>query len=731
MKTVINVSNRLPVTIGPEISRSSGGLVSSMENLGEKVDLKWIGWAGGYTPEPGERDRISRELIERFKYYPIFLDDAEATDYYDGFSNSTMWPLLHYMTTYSRYKTQWYEAYQRVNRIFAEVITKVVRPGDMVWVHDYHLMLLPRILREESPHLKIGFFLHTPFPPSEIFRCHPNREDLIQGLLGADLIGFQTFGFLRHFRATVLRVLGIESAMDRIDHDHYTTVLGAYPIGINVEKFARELHSTEYSRHLAEYRHVYSGKKVVLGVERLDYTKGIPRRLDAIEQFLDQCLNTEEIVFIFISVPSREGVAAYQRLVEQVQGRVSQINGKYSTIKNVPLLFMYQSVNFSQLCALYALADVCMVTPLVDGMNLVAKEYVFCQKEQTGVLILSEFAGAAQELPHALIVNPYHIRQMVDCLKLALEMPTAEKFQRMAQLRARVMRYDALHWAGAFLADLDECKAEQKIQADIQTISIKDMGALIESDPIALILDYDGTLMELRTKPTDAFPQAQMDHLFTQMAADEGLDVFLISGRTQEDMMHWFGRFDFALVAEHGFLYRLSRSEDWLLFDAKTDLGWMVKIIEIFNHYADMTPGSFVEVKRSSVVWHYRASEPEFGTWKAHQLVADLSEMLTNLPVKIHHGKKIVEVVSMQINKGMAMAALLARRHYAKTLCAGDDETDESMFRSSGEGILSVKVGDGATSARYRSPDPNAFRYLLEELLAERIRRKRERPTNR
>jgi trehalose 6-phosphate synthase/phosphatase len=701
-----------------------------MENLGEKVDLKWIGWAGGHIPDPDERNRITRELIDRYKYYPIFLDDAEATDYYDGFSNSSMWPLLHYMNTYSRYWTQWYEAYQRVNRIFAEAVIKVARPDDMVWVHDYHLMLLPRILRQESPHRKIGFFLHTPFPPSEIFRCHPNREDLLQGLLGADLIGFQTFGYLRHFRATVLRVLGIESAMDRIDHDHYTTVLGVYPIGINVDKFLLELQSAEFARRLAEYRDVYNNKKVVLCVERLDYTKGIPRRLDAIERFLDQYPNRENIVFIFISVPSREDIAAYQNLVEQVQGRVSQINGKYSTIKNVPLIFLNRSVSFSQLCALYALADVCMVTPLVDGMNLVAKEYVFCQKEKTGVLILSEFAGAAQEFPHALIVNPYHIRQMADSLTIALEMSDAEKSLRMTQMRARVIRYDANHWADAFLTDLDACKADQEIETDTQMISIEDLRALIDGDPVALFLDYDGTLMELQKKPTDAYPRAEMDNLFARMAADDGLDVFVISGRTREDMMHWFGRFDIALVAEHGFLYRLSPKEEWVFFDPKTDLDWMAKIIEIFNHYADMTPGSFVEVKKSSVVWHYRASEPEFGTWKAHQLVADLSEMLSNLPVKIHHGKKIVEVVSMQINKGAVMTAFMARRRYAKALCAGDDDTDESMFRSSDEGIISVKVGDGATSAHYRSPDPEAFRKLIELLLAERGRRKRERPAD-
>jgi trehalose 6-phosphate synthase/phosphatase len=724
-KMVINVSNRLPVTIGPQIERSSGGLVTAMGDLSSEIDLKWIGWAGGNIDDPDEKERICRELVDKYQFYPIFLEDTEAADYYDGFSNSTMWPLLHNMTPYSRYRDLWYEAYQRVNLIFADAIIDIVQPGDVVWVHDYHLMLLPLILRRKVPHLKIGFFLHTPFPPAEIFRSHPNREDLLYGLLGADLIGFQTFGFLRHFRATLLSVLGLESRMDRIVHDFHTTVIGVYPIGIDASRFALEMQSEEYAGHLDEYRHAYSDKKVVLSVERLDYTKGIPQRLDAIEKFLGQCPDTEDIVFIFISVPSREDVAAYQTLVEEVQGRVSRINGKYSTIKNIPLHFMYQSVNFSQLCALYALADVCLVTPLIDGMNLVAKEYIACQQEKIGVLLLSEFAGAAQELPHALIVNPYDARQMVDYLKMALKMTVADKEQRMAPMRERVIRYDAKRWANVFLADLYASQPEQESQADIAPVASMNLGDLIDAETSALFLDYDGTLSELQKKPTDAFPRAELKDLFERLAAEKGMDVFIVSGRTREDMGQWFGPYDFKLVAEHGFYYRLSPNEEWLNFDPQIDLRWMAKITEIFRHYADMTPGSFVEVKTSSVVWHYRESDPEFGTWKANQLVADLSEMLTNLPVKIHHGKKIVEVGSIQINKGIVMTSLLDRGGYAKALCAGDDETDESMFQSSDERVISVKVGPGITSAQYRCSDPKAFRAFLSELLTMRSRPKK------
>ncbi len=283
----------------------------------------------------------------------------------------------------------------------------------------------------------------------------------------ADLIGFQTFGYLRHFRSTVLRILGLESEISAIVHDQNVTSLGVYPIGINSRKFEQELRSDTYIKHLIEYGQAHHGKKIILSVERLDYTKGIPRRLDAIEQFLSTYPHKEDVVFIFISVPSREEVAAYQVLIEEVQGRVSQINGKHSSIKNVPVHFIHQSVNFSQLCALYSLADVCMVTPLIDGMNLVAKEYIACQRENSGILILSEFAGAAQELPNALIVNPYDTQQMVAGLLTALDMPIEDRRKRLTSMQARVMSYDALRWANTFINDLAGQKPIDTSSGDI------------------------------------------------------------------------------------------------------------------------------------------------------------------------------------------------------------------------------------------------------------------------
>ncbi len=719
MDSLIIVSNRLPVTIGEKIEKSSGGLVYAMEGLGDDYDFKWVGWAGGVVNEPAERKRIAVELAARFNYIPIFLSRQDADDYYTGFSNSSLWPLLHYISPYARYEERWWQTYQKVNRVFADTVLDLVQAGDTIWVHDYHLLLLPSYLRQKRPDLKIGFFLHTPFPSYELFRCHPNREELLEGVLGANLIGFQTFGYLRHFRSTVLRLLGLESEIDHVLHERHKTAIGVYPIGINSVKFLRELQSVEYLKRYNEYKENYDGKKIVLSVERLDYTKGIPRRLDAIERYLSETEDREEIVFIFINVPSRTSVPEYQKLLEELQVKVGHINGKYATISNVPVHFIHKSVDFSELCALYSLADVALVTPLIDGMNLVAKEYLACQQQSDGALIISEFAGAAQELPNSFIVNPYNINEVAQSLKKALRLSTAEKQKMVKPMKERVIKYDARYWADSFFKDLTADVDSGWMPTDTRVISIEAVDSLLRSSNKAFFLDYDGTISEIKRKPEDAVPSREIEELFWRLKTEKNLDVYLISGRKKEDMDQWFSRYGFNLIAEHGYHYKHHNAAEWVVFDTQADFSWKNQIIDVFRLYTGMTPGSFIEEKTSSVVWHYRNSDPEFGNWKANQLVAELYEMLSNLPVEIHHGQKIVEVGSMQLNKGIVLRHFVQLNQYEAVLCAGDDETDESMFRYTDDAeMFSIKVGDATnTAAKFRISGPKAFRAFLRDII--------------
>ncbi|MDQ3315480.1 MAG: trehalose-6-phosphate synthase, partial [Verrucomicrobiota bacterium] len=397
--TLINVSNRLPVTVGEQITKSSGGLVAALEGLSaDEYDLKWIGWPGAAIADGARQREVEKILTEEHGCIPVFLSDEEVAGHYEGFSNSSVWPVLHYMANYMRYDPAWWEHYRTVNQRFADKVLELAELGDLVWVHDYQLMLVPAMLHERMPDLKIGFFLHTPFPSFETFRCHPKRRDLVAGMLGANLIGFHTFGYMRHFRSTVLRLLGLESEITRIRSNGHTTVMGVFPIGINAKKFEKTLDSPEFTQRRLELGTSYAGKRVVLSVERMDYTKGILHRLDAIERFLENLEDRDSIKFVFVSVPSREEVEEYKDLRAETESRIGRINGQYSTLSSSPIRFIHASVNFTDLCALYATADVGMVTPLIDGMNLVAKEYIACQRDHHGVLMLSEFAGAAEEL---------------------------------------------------------------------------------------------------------------------------------------------------------------------------------------------------------------------------------------------------------------------------------------------------------------------------------------------
>src|SRR3984885_11646338 len=470
--TLINVSNRLPVTVeGDKITRSSGGLVAALEGLPEdQYKTKWIGWPGAAFPEEGRRLEVARQLEEEHGCVPVFLSQEEATAFYEGFSNSSIWPLLHYLPNYLRYEPAWWDHYQNVNRIFAEKVLENAHEDDMVWVHDYQLMLLPAMLRAAAPTLRIGFFLHTPFPAYEIFRCHPRRRELVAGMLGANRIGFHAFGYLRHFCSTVQRLLGIETELTHIPSKGHNTALGVYPIGINALKFEQTLDSKEFAERREEFRLAHEGKRLVVSVERMDYTKGILHRLEAIDNFLAGSEQIDAIRFVFVSVPSREGIEEYQHLVEEVESRVGQLNGKYATLLNSPIHFIHGSIPFVDLCALYALADIALVTPLIDGMNLVAKEFIACQRENAGLLILSEFAGAAEELCNALFVNPYDSDAVARTLIDALGRPLEQRRNRILPMRDRVIRYESRHLAGSLICDLmtGEVSHARPVEVDIR-----------------------------------------------------------------------------------------------------------------------------------------------------------------------------------------------------------------------------------------------------------------------
>ena len=722
---LINVSNRLPITIeGDDIKKSSGGLVAALEGLSDQeYAAKWIGWPGGVV-DPAKQAEITRRLVEEQGCTPVFLTGEEAEAHYEGFSNSSVWPLLHYMPDYLRYEPDWWEAYVNINQRFADKVLATAPDDALVWVHDYQLLLVPAMLRAARPKLKIGFFLHTPFPAYDVFRCHPRRRELVEGMLGADVLGFHTFGYLRHFRSAVLRLLGVEADITHVrTADGRKAALGVYPIGIHARKFDETLDQPEHRARQEKFRQTFQGKRIVLSVERMDYTKGILHRLKVVDYYLEGLEDRDGIKFIFVSVPSREGVEEYQDLRAEVESRVGRLNGKYATLHNSPIHFIHGSVEFTDLCALYSIADAGLVTPLVDGMNLVAKEFLACQRDRFAPLILSEFAGAAEELVGALLVNPYDPPAVAGTIADALAMPADERERRVRPMHQRVMEYDAPRWAKSFIDDLSAPVAGPPAEggeghgaADVAGQLARALG---EGRKVALFLDYDGTLREFTSDPSAAEPTDEARGLFDDLAARAEIEVTIVSGRRGEDLERFLGNYPFGLVAEHGASVRRNGAQKWEPQDEEIRYEWKQDVLRILRLYEQMTPGSRVEEKRTSLVWHYRQADEEFGGWKARQLAEELAVITADAPVQVRHGKKIVEIVSTQVSKGIAVSRLLQEEGGSwLALCAADDTTDESMFALEPAHLLTVKVGDGPTRARYQVADPAALRRLLREALA-------------
>jgi trehalose 6-phosphate synthase/phosphatase len=694
--------------MGPALART-GGL--------------WVGWSGNTAegPDPA-RDAELRGWRKRYGYVAVHLPSQVAARFYEGYANQTLWPLFHQFASRLTFDSSGWDAYVEANQRFRDALLEHVAPGDVLWVHDYHLMLLPQMLREAAPAATVGFFLHIPFPSSEMFRILPRRAEVLRGLLGADLLGFQTFADLQHFRSSLLRVLGCDSRMDRVASAGRVTRLAAMPIGIAPAEFAGLLRDDPATvEALARYRERFQGRRVLLAVDRLDYTKGIPERLRAYRRLLEKAPHLRgQVVLVQVAVPSRENIAEYNRLRREVNGLVGEINGDFGTPDWAPVSYVHRGIPRAELVALYALADVGWVTPLRDGMNLVAKEYVACQEEgDDAALVLSEFAGAAAEMGEAFVVNPYDEERTAEAVEAALGLPADERRARMAALRRRVARNDVFAWSARFLASLREAAAErgERVEQAAELPRAQVAEAFRTARRRLLILDYDGTLVDFSATPRQAAPPPDLLRVLSRLAGRPQTSVCLVSGRSRADLDRWFAAVPgLALAAEHGALLREAGGA-WRPARADADGSWKARVLPVLEHYADRTPGSFIEEKEHGLVWHYRLSDPEFGDWVANELVHNLEQMLAQTERHALRGQKVVEVRPVWAHKGGVIAWLEAAAPAPDfRLGVGDDRTDEDLFEHLPPDAWTVHVGQGPTRARFRLPDPRAVRALLEDL---------------
>jgi trehalose 6-phosphate synthase/phosphatase len=734
---LVIASNRLPVRFTMsgddfEVEPSAGGLAAALRAV--RGDSVWIGWPGTVVPEhlqPAVTERLTADNL-----VPIFLTADEEEDFYGRVCNDTLWPLLHYFGDRLRLTPEAWQRYVNVNERFADAIVEHSGSDSRVWVHDFHLMLVPAMLRRRAPGLSIGFFLHTPFPSSEVYRLLPAREEVLRGLLGADYVSFQVGDYARHFRSSCLRILGVDSQPDSVEIGSRRVGIGVDPIGIDTVGFRETLEDPETERLLNQLDEQYAGRKLVLGVERLDYTKGIPQKLLAFERLLEQDpMRARTTTMLQVLVPSRLESPEYQQQRNDIELLISRINGRFGQPGTTPVEYLHRNISKPGLVSLYRRADVMMVTPLRDGMNLVAHEFVLCQSEPglssrwRGSLLLSEFAGSAQVLPGALLVNPWNVDGTVERLGTALELDLAERRRRLETMAKRVEALDCRKWADGYLTRLGRYSRRdrrRKPPPDVEG-EVRDrlLRRFARARSRSILLDYDGTLREIEVHPDLAVPTPDIRRVLRELAGLPGTDVHIVSGRRRRNLEQWFGQLPIHLCAEHGYLARRP-GEEWRTL-IELDLGWMRPIERLLRRVAADVPGTHVERKACSVAWHYRESEPEYGSWRAHELLNDLGQHLAGAPAEILLGHRVIEVRARGVDKGLYVRDVFpdGKETTRFVFGLGDDRTDHDLLDALPAGSIAGHVGgllpstrsDGGPREHVHILGPGEVRALLREMV--------------
>jgi trehalose 6-phosphate synthase/phosphatase len=729
---VVIVSNRLPVTAKVDdtgattLERSSGGLATALRSVTSTRESGWVGWTG-IPDAPAQRASIEQALANT-SLRAVHLSAEEVGAFYDGFSNAVLWPLFHYLIDKLDLEdVQTFKAYEAVNQRFAQAAVAEAGEDDIIWVHDYQLLLVPQMIRALRPRARIGFFLHIPFPSEEVFRILPWRAELLRGMLGADVVGLHTDRDANHFTAACAQLLGITPEPDALFFEGRTIRVGAYPISIDTAAIAEHVRTPAIEARVEQVRASAPGRTILLGIDRLDYTKGIRARLLAFERLLarrpELC---EHVQLVQVAVPSRSTVPAYADFQQHVHSIVGRVNGKYGTVSHTPIVFLHRSLDFDEVVSFYAAADVMLVTPLRDGMNLVAKEYVASRRDDDGVLVLSEFAGAAAELSEAVLVNPYDLDGTSLAFERALEMGASEKRLRMRALRRRVASHDVKRWCDSFLADLVEQRPVTPAPSPSRRILTPPPGtvsSLVASDALCLLLDYDGTLVSHASVPELAAPDEELLRLLDALVARPMTRVHVVSSRRREDLEQWFGQLNLGLHAEYGFWSKDDPTHAWQTTLPVSE-GWKPPVLRVLERATARTVGSFIEEKDATIAWHYRNAEPELAAARLRDLKTRLAPIALEHRLDVVDAVKAFEVRIAGLAKSVAVAEIVGKLAPDTTIVAiGDDRSDEDMFRALPESATTIHVGPEAldvglvSTADFRVAGPRAVRELLAAMV--------------
>lgn len=627
------------------------------------------------------------------KYVPVWLDYNVAHGHYEGYCKATLWPLFHYLLwqDVNSERRAWeeysWDAYYAANEAFAKRVAQEYKPGDLVWIHDYHLLLVPLMLRKLVPDAVIGLFVHAPFPSSEVFRCLPKRKEILEGMLGADLACFQAFSYSRHFLSSCIRVCGYEASSNAVESaSGHVTNITYNPIGIDSVKIAKDSSSEGVLPKIEAIREMYKGKKILVGRDKLDVVRGVVQKLQAFYKFLAEYPEwRNKVVLIQVTAPALNDSPKLERQVSEL---VSHINGEFGSLSFTPVHHYHQIIDRDEYFALLSVADLALITSVRDGMNTTSMEYIICQNRfNKSPLILSEFTGTAGRMRSAIQVNPWNIFGVAKAIDYALRLTDEEKRARHDQLYHQVVMHTSHTWAAGLVKQLltrlhNEHSAHLTPPLDRKEMVEKYRNAKKR----LLLLDYDGTLTPIVKQPEMALPSQRLLTALDVLSQDEKNIFYIISGRDGGFLGKHLGHFrGIGFSAEHGGFVKEPGQDEYRNLTEDLDMTWMKDIRSVFEYYTERTAGSFIEQKKSAITWHYRGADPDFGSFQAKECQAHLENLSSQnkLAIEVLVGKKNLEVRPLAINKGEIVKRILYDHPDAEfVFCAGDDKTDEDMFRT-------------------------------------------------
>jgi trehalose 6-phosphate synthase/phosphatase len=682
--------------------------------------------------EPVQSGEANVQTRHGIKYVPVWLENDIAHGHYEGYCKTILWPLFHYLLWQDvpgDRKNNWedfsWTAYVEANQAYANKIAEQYQKGDLVWIHDYHLLLVPQMLRKLVPDAHIGLFMHAPFPSSEIFRCLPQRREIIEGMLGADLACFQAFSYSRHFLSSCIRVCGFEASSNSVESfNGHITNISYNPIGIDAEKIAKDCASPGVGPKIAAIREMYKGKKVIIGRDKLDVVRGVIQKLQAFYKFLEEFPEwRDKVVLIQVTAPSMNDSPLLERQVSEL---VSHINGEFGSLSFTPVHHYHQIIDRDEYYALLSVADLAIVSSLRDGMTASTMEFIVAQNDYSKApLLLSEFTGSAGRLRSAIQINPWATFSSAKAIHYALIMSEEEKLRRHDDLYHQVVSHTSHTWAATLIKLLVQQLLSEQTAHFTPPLNRQQ---LIQSHHQAakrlFLLDYDGTLTPIVKDPAAALPPKKLLDALERLSHDDRNVIYIISGRDEKFLSQHLGHLKrVGFSAEHGGYMKDVGSDKWVNLTKELDMTWMKTIKGVFDYYTERTSGSTIEEKKSSITWHYRNSDPDYGIFQAKECQAHLDNLVADqqLAVEVLVGKKNLEVRPLAVNKGEIVKRILYHNPETEfVFCAGDDKTDEDMFRAlsmlNAQGIAgqsqSSHGSDSNSSSRHGSPQIDAKSYL-------------------